>query len=153
MRKKNQIGRMLVPDWQPELKTEEGYSADIVRTYIYPWRYMSAQCQHYVHTTSHERYMSAQCDILAGCRTPRAGKYKELSCNAATNIHWPGPPPVSPNRGGGNQKSSSTQPLAHLKLSNPLKAFHLTIDPSGLQGRTACTRPFPTSVSSISIDE
>ena len=33
----------------PELKTEEGYSAD-----IYPWRYMSDQCPHYVRTTSHE---------------------------------------------------------------------------------------------------
>ena len=32
------------------VKTEEGYSAD-----IYPWRYMSAQCLHYVRT------ISAQC--------------------------------------------------------------------------------------------
>ena len=38
---------------QPELKTEEGYSAD-----IYPWIYMSAQCPHDVRTTSHEGYMS-----------------------------------------------------------------------------------------------
>ena len=37
-----------------ELKTEEGYRTDIVRT-------MSAQCPHYVRTTSHEGYMSAQC--------------------------------------------------------------------------------------------
>ena len=36
----------------PEVKTEEGYSAD-----IYSWRYMSAQCPHYVCTTSHEGYI------------------------------------------------------------------------------------------------
>ena len=34
---------------ESELKTEEGHSAD-----IYPWRYMSAQCPHYVRTTSQE---------------------------------------------------------------------------------------------------
>ena len=61
----------------PELKTEEGYSADIVRTYIpgdicphnvctmyaqyrHNVRTMSAQCPHYVRTTSHEGYMSAK---------------------------------------------------------------------------------------------
>ena len=38
-----------------QIKPEEGYSAD-----IYPWRYMSAQCPHYVRTPSHEEYMSAQ---------------------------------------------------------------------------------------------
>ena len=48
----------------PELKTEEGYSADIVRTYVYPWRYMSAQCRHNVRTTSHERYMSHEGDVV-----------------------------------------------------------------------------------------
>ena len=42
-----------------ELKTEEGYSAD-----IYPWRYMSVQCRHNDRTTSHERYMSHEGYIL-----------------------------------------------------------------------------------------
>ena len=39
-----------------ELKTEEGYSSDIVRTYI-----PGDICSHNVRTTSHEGYMSAQC--------------------------------------------------------------------------------------------
>ena len=39
------------PKIKTELKTEEGYNADI-------WGYMSAQCPHYVRTTSHEGYMS-----------------------------------------------------------------------------------------------
>ena len=38
---------------KPELKTKEGYSAN-----IYPWRYMSAQFPHYVRTIFHEGYMS-----------------------------------------------------------------------------------------------
>ena len=42
-----------------ELKTEEGYSAD-----IYPWRYMSAQCRRNVRATSHERYMSHEGDVM-----------------------------------------------------------------------------------------
>ena len=42
-------------NFYPELKTEEGYSADIVRTYIHRDICMSAQCPYYVHT------MSAQC--------------------------------------------------------------------------------------------
>ena len=29
-----------------------------MRTYTYTWRYMSAQCPHYVCTTSHEGYLS-----------------------------------------------------------------------------------------------
>ena len=37
--------------WGPEVKTEEGYSAD-----IYPWRY--------VRTTSHEGYMSHEGDVV-----------------------------------------------------------------------------------------
>ena len=66
---------------QSELKTEEGYGADIVRTYIpgdiclhnvgtmsaqcqHNVRTMSAQCSHYVRTTSHEGYMSHEGDVV-----------------------------------------------------------------------------------------
>ena len=48
-----------MPVQLPELKTEEGYSADIVRTYIpgdiYP---------HYVRTTSHEGYIFHEGDVV-----------------------------------------------------------------------------------------
>ena len=47
-------------DNYPELKTEEGYSADIVRTYIRP----GDICPHYVRTTSHEGYMSHEGDVV-----------------------------------------------------------------------------------------
>ena len=55
---------------EAELKTEEGYSADIVRTYIpgdicpHNVGTMSAQCPHYVRTTSHEGYMSHEGDVV-----------------------------------------------------------------------------------------
>ena len=43
---------------RPEVKTEEGFSAD-----IYPWRCMPAQCPHYVRT-SHEGYMTHEEDVV-----------------------------------------------------------------------------------------
>ena len=42
-----------------ELKTEEGYSADIVRTYM-----PGDICPHNVRTTSHEGYMSHERDVV-----------------------------------------------------------------------------------------
>ena len=44
---------------EPELKTEEGYSADIVRTYI-----PGDICPLNVRTTSHEGYMSHEGDVV-----------------------------------------------------------------------------------------
>ena len=55
----------------PELKTEEGYSADMVWTYIpgvicsqHNVPTMLAQCPHHVPTTSHEGYMSHEADVV-----------------------------------------------------------------------------------------
>ena len=59
---------------RPEVKTEEGFSAD-----IYPWRYMSAQCPHYVpRTASRKGYMSLSYFL------------REMLCGHCTDIYLQG---------------------------------------------------------------